>query len=87
MRALPLLSLLLAGSVSCVQASETKRYAVRLSEGATELAEAVRNGSFNRWVVPNKDGLELVVGPTSQTAGDFEITARLLPADDQIRSP
>ncbi|MEE8523987.1 MAG: hypothetical protein V3T72_08650 [Thermoanaerobaculia bacterium] len=84
MRSLLLLGLL---TVGCVEASDARRYAVRLPEDASsELAEAVRGGAFNRWVVPNREEIELVVGPRSQTSGDVEVTAQLLPADNVTRA-
>ncbi len=81
-----LLWFLLAAVAACATASEARRYAVRLSERApSELAEAVLNGAFNRWVVPRREGVELVVGPLSKTSGDVEIMAQVLPADRLVQ--
>jgi hypothetical protein len=83
MRPLLLLGLL---TVVCADVSEARRFAVRLPEdGSPKLAEAVLEGSFNRWVVPRSKDIELVVGPVSRTSGDVEITAQVLPADGAVR--
>jgi hypothetical protein len=72
-----------AGAAAEEAAQEVRKFAVRTLPGADEIVAAVRSGSFERWYASQDPAAELVAGPDA--AGDVEIEAQVLPADERLR--
>jgi len=76
-----LLTLCLQFPAAAEEDAQPRHFAVRTS--SAKLLEALRQGSFQRWVLPGNKNLELATGP--EATGDLEVLVQILPADQGLK--
>jgi len=81
-RALVLVLTLLTATAAAADDAGVRTFAVRTPPGAGAIADALRDGGFQRWVLPRDDSLALAVGPDA--AGDVLVEAQVFPADERV---
>lgn len=65
------------------EAKTTRTFAVRTLPGSGALEAAVKDGGFQRWVLPRDDSLALVMGPEAK--GEVLVEARVFPAEERLQ--
>ncbi|MCP4660332.1 MAG: hypothetical protein GY856_33445, partial [bacterium] len=62
--------------------AEKRTLAVRTPADAPQVAAALQEGSFMRWVLPRRDDIEVEIGPSAR--GDVEILVEILPVSEAV---